>query len=177
MEERRNERPNIVVHGNYYDIHNNTYIGGSHSYGGVVGENHEEAIPLVQEYEHCNDADKQELEEEKIDVLPQISRMSIILKAVNQMYLNGVLTQKSDCAAVYRIIEEKKIYEKFQFSDFEKMMEKSELPDNLKPNSDNIRKITFRKCVYPNWRIVDKDAIYTEHMVEIGKAFLDLTGF
>lgn len=34
MEERRNERPNIVVHGNYYDIHDNTFSGGTHYYGG-----------------------------------------------------------------------------------------------------------------------------------------------
>lgn len=177
MEEGRNERPNIVVHGAYYDIHDNTYIGGSHNYGGEARGNHDEAIPMVQECAHYEDVDKQEAEEEKLNALPQMSRLSKILSAVNQMHQDGKLTQKSDCAAVYRIIEERKVYEKFQFSDFEKMMEKSDLPDNLKPNSDNIRKITFRKSEYPNWRIVDKDAIYTEHMVEIGRTFLDLTGF
>lgn len=33
MEERRNERPNFVVHGSYYDIHDNTFLGGTHYFG------------------------------------------------------------------------------------------------------------------------------------------------
>lgn len=83
MEEKNNERPQIIVYGTMNDIHDNTYYGGEHYYGDEQRKKNENKA----EKKGINDYSMNELREIVNKVMPMIGNRTSYFFSVIKVFM------------------------------------------------------------------------------------------
>ena len=123
----------------------------------------------------------QEKQQEGLEATPEttplrdvpLSRFEQAIQAGIRAVLNaGLIQYKQDFRAIHQIMVEMSVYDNFSLSSFIKLVSNlPEVPPQLLPTMNSIKKISFGKDSFPNWRIRGMSVGNISRMVEIAHLF------